>query len=122
MAPPPPTAARLSSLSTSILAQILELTRSTRLDLPAPSLTASILKNLAALRTGIDTFELGGSVGGVVEDLKAQEERLIELVEALGVEVSRRALTPEGRLVETDDGAEDSDGSVEPLPSATSRN
>ena len=49
----------------------------------------------------------------MVEDLKAQEERLIELVEALGVEVSRRALTPEGRLVETDDDGEDSDGSVE---------
>lgn len=108
-----PTAARLSSLSTNILGQILELTRTTRLDLPAPSLTNSILKNLATLRTGIDAFELGGGGGTVVEDLKAQEERLIELVEALGVEVSRRALTPEGRLVETDDDAEDSDGSVE---------
>ena len=51
---PPPTPSRLSSLSTRILSDILELTRSVQEGIPSPSLPTTIAKNLSQLQRGID--------------------------------------------------------------------
>lgn len=102
---PPPTPARLASLSSTLLSQILELTRSSQLSLPAPTLTASILKNLAALRAGIEHLQGGGLTGAVLDGLHEQEERLVGLVEGLGVAVPGRK-GKEGRLVDVGDEEE----------------
>lgn len=94
MAPPlPPTPARLSSLSTKTLSQILELTRSQSLNLPSPSLRSSIQNNIATLSKGLRVLELeysdedGEGEEEMLEGLRAQWNRLVELVEGLGVEV-----------------------------------
>lgn len=123
VAPAPPTAARLSSLSTNIVSQILELTRTARLGLPSPSLTQSVLKNLALLSNGIESLERGAQSIPVLVELKAQHARLVELAEGLGLNVPRRAGTPTGRLVETDDGPPDDDSSdaLPLLPLSTAR-
>lgn len=103
MAPPPPTAARLSSLSTTTLSQILELTRSTQLSIPSPSLPGSISKNLVLLSKGIDSLdESGYESDEVLRGLKGQYERLVGLTEGLGVQVEgRKGKGKTGKLVDT---------------------
>lgn len=106
----PPTAARLSSLSTTTLSQILELTRSIQLSTPSPSLPGAITKNLSQLSKGIASLdESGFESDEVVEGLKAQYERLVGLVEGLGVTVEGSNVKGKGktgRLVDTgDEGA-----------------
>lgn len=96
MAPPlPPTPARLSSLSTTTLSQILELTRSQSLSLPSPSLRTSIQNNIATLSKGLRVLELDYNQNvdadeteeEMLESLRGQWMRLVDLVEGLGVEV-----------------------------------
>lgn len=106
----PPSAARLSSLSTSTLSQILELTRATQLALPSTSLANTISKNLAQLSKGIEALELEGEESDeVLNGLSAQYDRLVGLVEGLGVHVeqgSSRSTGKTGRLVDTGDDDE----------------
>ncbi|KAI5474623.1 SNARE domain containing protein [Pseudohyphozyma bogoriensis] len=107
-------AAKLSSLSTRTLSQILELTRSVQESIPSsPSLPTQISKNLSALAAGIEVLRAGGEGdSGVVEGLEHQYERLVGLVEGLGVVVEKKSLGGKkgkgrtGRLVETDDDGE----------------
>ncbi|SCZ97160.1 BZ3500_MvSof-1268-A1-R1_Chr4-2g07030 [Microbotryum saponariae] len=91
MAPPSsaiPSAARLSSLATSTLSQILELTRAAQLSLPSTSLSSTISKNLSQLYRGIELLDGQDSESPqVMTELKSQYQRLIKLVEPLGVEV-----------------------------------
>lgn len=107
MAPPPPSAARLSSLSTSTLSQILELTRASQLALPSTSLTTTISKNLVQLAKGIEALELEGEESDeVLNGLSAQYDRLVGLVEGLGVHVDQGSSTGKGktgRLVDAGD-------------------
>lgn len=118
------TPARLSSLATTTLSQILELTRATRLNLPpSPSLTNSIKKNLQSLQKGIDSLaEQEGADSDVVRALSEQEERLVGLLEGLGVEAGRPGRGVKqgktGRLVDT--GEEDPLGAAEPADDADS--
>lgn len=105
---PAPSAARLSSLSTSTLSQILELTRASQLSLPTTSLSNSISKNLVTIRKGLDALELEGDESDeVLDGLSGQYERLVGLVEPLGVHVEHKAKAKgkTGRLVDT--GEED---------------
>ena len=98
----PPTAARLSSLSTTTLSQILELTRSHRLSLPpSASLTNSIKKNLILLRKGIESLTASEGKTDVVRALGDQEERLLELLDGLGVVLEGVQRGKTGRLVDT---------------------
>jgi syntaxin 8 len=98
----PPTAARLSSLSTTTLSQILELTRSHRLYLPpSPSLTNSIKKNLILHRKGIESLTASEGKTDVVRALGDQEERLLELLDGLGVVLEGVQRGKTGRLVDT---------------------
>lgn len=131
----PPTPARLSSLSTTTLSQILELTRSQSLSLPSPSLRNSIQNNIATLSKGIRVLELDHSETGegeeeVLEGLRGQWNRLVELVEGLGVEVEDKEGRRKGKgkagkgksktgilvdmgdenVVEDDDEEDDDDG------------
>lgn len=130
MAPPsaPLTPAKLSSLSTSTLSLILELTRSTQNNLPvSPSLVSQITRNLSTLEKGIQALEdaligtrdgEGGSEREVIEGLWSQSERLRGLVVGLGVDCGkseRRVVTRKdkgkvGRLVDTGDSDEEEDG------------
>ncbi|KAM0753279.1 hypothetical protein T439DRAFT_299565 [Meredithblackwellia eburnea MCA 4105] len=122
MAPAPPlTAARLSSLSTKTLSQILELTRSVQEGIPNPTLPLTVSKNLSTLKHGIAALdEKGGPEGGeVVRGLRGQYDRLVGLVTGLGVEVEQdKAKT--GVLVDAGDdesgeGLGSADGSNVPL-------
>ena len=100
---------RLSSLSTSTLSSILELTRAHQLNLPATQLTQTIARNLATLDNGIASLHHQGQHGEGLEGLEAQYGRLINLVTPLGVEAPPRA-QPQGktgRLVDTGDDEED---------------
>ncbi|GAA5874268.1 hypothetical protein JCM16303_005794 [Sporobolomyces ruberrimus] len=108
MSLPRPTASKLSHLSTTILSSVLELQRLHQLNLPAsPSLTTTITKNLSQLTRGIDQVEEGGNEPrDVVEGLKQQEERIIQLVTQLGLNVERstkRAKGKTGKLVDAGD-------------------
>ncbi|SCV69444.1 BQ2448_2464 [Microbotryum intermedium] len=91
MAPPPasiPSAARLSSLATSTLSLILELTRASKLSLPSTSLSSTISKNLSQLYRGIELLDGQDSESPqVMTELRSQYLRLVKLVEPLGVEV-----------------------------------
>ncbi|GAA5865183.1 hypothetical protein JCM3774_002164 [Rhodotorula dairenensis] len=106
----PPSASRLSHLSTTTLSSVLELTRLNQLGVAAPAhLTQSIQKNLTVLARGIASLEsAGGESEAVVTGLRGQWERIAGLVEPLGVTIEER-LPPTpgsertGRLVETDD-------------------
>lgn len=120
---PPPTPARLSSLSTRILSDVLELTRSVQEGIPSPSLPTTISKNLAQLHRGIDQLAAGGEAGDVLRGLRGQYERLVGLVEGLGVHVEEEAgkgKAREGVLV--DAGDEDHDGSVSAQPRSRAPN
>lgn len=109
MAPPPPTPARLSSLSTKTLSQILELTRSVQENIPSPSLPTTISKSLSTLAVGIEALDQAGQYDELVQGLRQQYERLVGLVEGLGVHVEhlpkRKGKT--GRLVDTGDDDEE---------------
>jgi hypothetical protein len=100
---------KLSSLSTSTLSSILELTRAHQLNLPATQLTQTIARNLATLNTGIASLHQQGEQGEGLKGLEAQYDRLVNLVTPLGVEVPPRA-QPQGktgRLVDTGDDDEE---------------
>ncbi|GAA5926025.1 syntaxin [Sporobolomyces koalae] len=110
MASAPSTASKLSHLSTTILTAVLELQRSHQLNLPAsPALKANLTKNIAQLTRGIDRLEesSGSSESAeVVHGLKQQEERIIALVQGLGVNVEPsqvRNRSKTGKLVDTGD-------------------
>ncbi|GAA5857462.1 hypothetical protein JCM9279_007567 [Rhodotorula babjevae] len=114
MPPPPhapaPTPSSLSSLSTQTLSRTLELTRLHQLDLATPAhLTSIIQGNLARLARGINALESEGQTShDVLVGLRGQWERIVALVEPLGVHIEERLRTEEeqgrtGRLVETDD-------------------
>ncbi|GAA5971627.1 hypothetical protein JCM8115_005886 [Rhodotorula mucilaginosa] len=116
----PPSASRLSHLSTTTLSSVLELTRLHQLDVAAPAhLTQSIQKNLTLLARGITAIEEAGSESQeVVNGLRGQWERIAGLVEPLGVVIEERlrpAPGPErtGRLVETDDEEHDDETAVD---------
>lgn len=85
MAPSP---ARLSSLSTSLLTSLVELSRLQSLDLaPPPAAKASVLKNLTSLRSGIVALQREGTADGEIMDgLKKQYGRLMGLVIGMGME------------------------------------
>ncbi|GAA5914787.1 hypothetical protein JCM6882_007272 [Rhodosporidiobolus microsporus] len=117
---PPPTAtavhtsSRLSHLSTTLLSSTLELTRLHNLNVPAPSqLTHTVTRNLAELARGINVLDDDGSeTPEVMTGLKAQFQRLVGLVEPLGIVVEERLREEKGkgktgRLVETDDEREE---------------
>lgn len=126
--PPAPTPAKLSSLSTSTLSLILELTRATQNNLPvSPSLVSQITRNLSTLEKGIQALEdaligyshgEGGSEREVVEGLWSQSERLRGLVVGLGVDcgTSERKVVmgkdkgKVGRLVDTGDSGDEEEG------------
>ncbi|KAL8280912.1 hypothetical protein RQP46_006591 [Phenoliferia psychrophenolica] len=127
---PLPTPARLSSLSTKTLSQILELTRSVQEGIPSPSLPATVSKNLATLKEGIRTVSLshqGNEHSEVLRGLRGQYDRLVSLVEGLGVHVEMdqmdgeqgqgqgKGKAREGQLV--DAGDDDDDASGVPLRS-----
>ncbi|KAK4048122.1 hypothetical protein OIV83_004992 [Microbotryomycetes sp. JL201] len=120
----PISAARLSSLSTTTLSQILELTRAHQLSLPSPSLQQSISKNLTALKKGLDVLNddneglqgRGGRGAGSVDDetlrgLETQYDRLCDLSEPLGVELERRTTRNQvaAKLVDTGEQVDDDD-------------
>ena len=91
--PKPASPARLSSLSTTTLTQILELTRSHQLNLtPSASLVPNIKHNLKVLKDGIEELEKPSSAYAdeeeVREGLRKQFERLVDLMGGLGVDVS----------------------------------
>ncbi|GAA5984494.1 hypothetical protein JCM10908_003373 [Rhodotorula pacifica] len=110
----PPSASRLSHLSTTTLSSVLELTRLHQLNVAAPAhLRQSIQKNLTQLARGIASLEDAGNESDeVVKGLRGQWERIAGLVEPLGVSIEER-LRPRpgsertGRLVETDDEHDD---------------
>lgn len=125
MPAPPPTVSRLSTISTQTLSSCLELTRLHQLEMAAPAhLSTTIQRNLSQLARGIASLEDAGETSHeVLVGLRGQFERIVGLVEPLGVVVEERLREPEaagktGRLVETDDearpfGDDDSDdGSV----------
>ena len=113
----PPSASRLSHLSTTTLSSVLELTRLHQLSVAAPAhLTQLIQKNLTLLARGIVAIEEAGSESDeVVNGLRGQWERIAGLVEPLGVAIEER-LRPApgsertGRLVDTDDEEHDDGG------------
>ncbi|GAA5915370.1 hypothetical protein JCM8208_007692 [Rhodotorula glutinis] len=120
MAPPPrgpaPTPSSLSSLSTQTLSRTLELTRLHQLDLAAPAhLSSTIQSNLARLVRGINALEGEGQTShDVLVGLRGQWERIVALVEPLGVHIEERLRSEDmqgrtGRLVETDDEREAGD-------------
>lgn len=125
---PAPSASTLSSLSTQTLSRTLELTRLHQLNLAAPAhLTSTIQGNLARLARGINALEAEGATShDVLTGLRGQWERIVGLVEPLGVHVEERLRSQEeqgrtGRLVETDDEREpggdrdgDDDGCARP--------
>ena len=106
----PPSASKLSHLSTTILTSVLELQRLHQLSLPASaSLTSTITRNISQLVKGIDLLEEAGSENlEVLVGLKQQEERIIGLVEGLGVKVEQSMRRGQdkgrtGKLVDTGD-------------------
>ncbi|GAA5962205.1 hypothetical protein JCM21900_002309 [Sporobolomyces salmonicolor] len=117
MAAPPPSASRLSHLCTTLLTSVLELQRLHQLNLPtSASLSSTISRNLAQLTRGIDALEEAGTEShDVMAGLQGQEQRLLGLVEGLGVHVEEsvrrgKGKGKTGRLVETDDeGAAEDD-------------
>ncbi|GAA5910042.1 syntaxin [Sporobolomyces salmoneus] len=122
MSNPPPSASKLSHLSTTILTLVLELERSHQLSLPSsPSLIDKITKNLSSLSKGIDQLEekAGGREDEVLKGLKQQEERIIGLVKGLGVHVQesqrRSGRGKTGKLVDT--GEDDDEDEVDPFES-----
>lgn len=110
---PPPTPARLSSLSTKALSQILELTRSVQEGIPSsPSLPATVSKNLAALRAGINTLDGSGENREVLKGLRGQYDRLVGLVEGLGVHLEEEVGKGKGKtgvLVDAGEEPEEAD-------------
>jgi len=107
----PLTLAKLSSLSTSTLSSILELTRAHQLSLPATQLITTIARNLATLNNGIAHLHHQGQQGEPLKALEAQYDRLVNLVTPLGVDVPPQA-QPQGktgRLVDTGDEDDDDD-------------
>lgn len=98
MASTGPSPARLSSLSTSLLTSLVELSRLQSLSLPSPpSARQNVLKNLTSLRNGILALqekerqaELGGAVGEgqkeILEGLRNQYGRLMALIQGMGME------------------------------------
>ncbi|GAA6021265.1 hypothetical protein JCM11491_001532 [Sporobolomyces phaffii] len=113
MALPRPTASKLSHLSTTILTSVLELQRLHQLSLaPPPALTAGITKNLSQLTRGIDELDAtAGPDDQVLLGLKQQEERIINLVSALGITVQPSTVRGNkgktGKLVDAGDHEED---------------
>ena len=128
MSTAPPTASKLSHLSTTILTSVLELQRLHQLNLPSsPSLVSTITKNLQTLIRGIDQLDelartRGGGAGSkdqVLESLKQQEDRIIGLVRGLGVNVQESVKRKPkggktGKLVDT---GEEEDDTVDPFES-----
>jgi len=136
----PPTASKLSHLSTTILTSVLELQRLHQLNLPAsPSLLTTITKNLSQLIKGIDQLDEtqekkgngnGGKDSEVLVGLKQQEERIINLVNGLGVKgfeeshrkSSSRGGGKTGKLVDTGEEGEEEEeeeNNVDPFESAS---
>ncbi|GAA6012730.1 hypothetical protein JCM10207_005341 [Rhodosporidiobolus poonsookiae] len=110
-------ASKLSHLSTTTLSSALEATRLQQLEVALPThLSSSIQRNLAQLARGINALdEDGRESDDVVTGLKAQFQRLVGLVEPLGIAVEERLREDKGkgktgRLVETDDEREDGTG------------
>jgi len=106
----PPSASKLSHLSTTILTSVLELQRLHQLSLPASaSLTSTITRNISQLVKGIDQLEEAGSENReVLVGLQQQEERIIGLVQGLGVKVEQSTKRGKdkgrtGKLVDTGD-------------------
>lgn len=107
---------KLSHLSSTTLSSVLELTRIHSLNVTPPAhLPATIHRNLSQLVRGINTLEEEGNEGAeVMTGLKAQFNRLVGLVEPLGITVEERLREEKGkgktgRLVETDDEREGED-------------
>jgi hypothetical protein len=135
----PPTASKLSHLSTTILTSVLELQRLHQLNLPAsPSLLTTITKNLSQLIKGIDQLDEtqekngnGGKDSEVLVGLKQQEERIINLVNGLGVKgfekshrkSSSRGGGKTGKLVDTgeegEEEEEEEENNVDPFESGS---
>ncbi|GAA5979622.1 hypothetical protein JCM11641_007890 [Rhodosporidiobolus odoratus] len=108
------TASRLSHLSTITLTSVLELTRLQQLQLSLPAhLLTNIKRNVSELARGINALDEAGNEGDeIMTGLRAQFQRLVGLVEPLGLTVEERLLEKggkgrTGRLVETDDERED---------------
>lgn len=106
--------AKLSHLCSTTLSSVLELTRIHSLSVTPPAhLPATIQRNLLQLARGINALEDEGTEGvEVMTGLKAQFNRLVSLVEPLGIIVEERLREPKGkgktgRLVETDDEREE---------------
>ncbi|GAA5995325.1 syntaxin [Rhodotorula paludigena] len=128
MPAPPPTVSRLSTISTQTLSSCLDLTRLHQLEMAAPAhLSTTIQRNLSQLARGIASLEDAGETSHeVLVGLRGQFERIVGLVEPLGVVVEERLREPEaagktGRLVETDDearpfGDDDSDDGLPAKP------
>jgi len=105
----PLTPAKLSSLATSTLSSILELTRAHQLSLPATQLTITISRNLTTLNTAITALHQQGQHTEALKGLEAQYDRLVNLVSPLGVEAPPRPKQQgrTGRLVDTGNDDED---------------
>ncbi|KAK4055412.1 hypothetical protein OIO90_003250 [Microbotryomycetes sp. JL221] len=113
-------ASRLSSLSTSTLSSILELTRAHQLSLPCDRLRQQVSKNLQAVRLGLEVLQQEQTTTNEDDDdddtklnalttlkaLQQQYDRLCDLSQPLGVEVVRRQ-QPEATLVDTRDESSD---------------
>ncbi|CAH7686299.1 hypothetical protein PPACK8108_LOCUS20930 [Phakopsora pachyrhizi] len=84
----PATPARLSSISTSLLSSILELSHQSSLDLPiSPSIRSSIIKNLISFRDGMVSIQTG-STGQqcdpqIIMSLRDQYLRIVSLARGL---------------------------------------
>lgn len=102
---------RLSSLSTSTLTLILELTRSSQFNIePSPSLAGRINRNLSTLRDGINILqqqkqERKQDVSEeVLLGLRKQYKRLSDLVEGHeGIQYQPLVDTSSGTLISTED-------------------
>ena len=88
--------AKLSSLSTSTLSSILELTRAHQLGLnPSPTLTSRISNNLSTLRTNLLALHDDSEV---TEGLRKQYGRLVDLVQ--GFDGVRAEALPAAPLID----------------------
>lgn len=102
---------KLSSLSTSTLSSILELTRAHQLHLPSPQLSQTVARNIATINNSITLLHEQGESSPAFTALEAQYDRLIELVIPLGVEVPpKRNQGRTARLVDTGEEEELDDG------------
>ncbi|BGP19542.1 hypothetical protein JCM10213_000142 [Rhodosporidiobolus nylandii] len=101
---------RLAHLANTTLTSVVDLKRLQQLQLSLPAhLLQNVKRNLGELARGINALDDGDEEGAqVIAGLRGQFERLVGLVEPLGVVVEERLKEEKGkgktgRLVETDD-------------------